>query len=164
MILGVVDRVHTDGVNAKLLELSNIARAASRVGNGVLVGRGAAGLVVDTADVEAVALGGVESCGGVRSFSSNVLRSVRLLTIALDAHGRCVGVGDGVGSLLNNRTSESGREDACCGNERSLHYGVSLGSERRYGLTQAVKSEEKGPLVIKRSKRRTKGSKGRNLR
>jgi hypothetical protein len=48
----VVDSVDADGVDAELLELLNVALAASLVGNGVLRIGGATGLVVDTADVE----------------------------------------------------------------------------------------------------------------
>jgi hypothetical protein len=48
----VVDSVDTDGVDAELLELLNVALAASLIGDGVLCIGGAAGLVVDTADVE----------------------------------------------------------------------------------------------------------------
>lgn len=62
VVLGVVDRVDTDGVDAQLLELDDITRAAGGVSDGVFVGRGATRLVVDTADVETT-LGGEESCG-----------------------------------------------------------------------------------------------------
>lgn len=58
---GVVDSVHTDGVDAQLLELLDIALAPVDIGNGVLSVRGAAGLVVNTANVEAL-VAGPESC------------------------------------------------------------------------------------------------------
>ena len=61
MVGGVVHGVHTDSVDAQLLEFLDIALAAVDVGNGVLSIRGAAGLVVDTANVEAV-LAGPEGC------------------------------------------------------------------------------------------------------
>ena len=57
MVGGVVDSVHANGVDAQLLELLNIALAAIDVGNGVLSIRGAAGLVVNTADVETLVTG-----------------------------------------------------------------------------------------------------------
>jgi hypothetical protein len=73
----VVDRVDTDGVDAELLELLNVALAAGDVGNGVLRIRRAAcslsvwmvisvwdertWLVIDTADVEAL-VASEESC------------------------------------------------------------------------------------------------------
>ena len=60
MVLGVVDGVDTDGVDTELDELLDIALAAISVGDGVLVGRGATRLVVNTTNVEAVAIGGVE--------------------------------------------------------------------------------------------------------
>ena len=52
MILGVVNRVHTDGVEAQLLELGDIALAHFGVGDGVGEVGGATRLVVETADVE----------------------------------------------------------------------------------------------------------------
>lgn len=64
MVGGVVHSVHTDGVDAQLLELLDIALAAVDVGNGILCIGGAAGLVVNTADVEALVAGpeGYEWC------------------------------------------------------------------------------------------------------
>lgn len=53
----VVHGVHTNGVDAQLLELYDVALAAVDVGNGVLGLRGATGLVVNTANVEAVVTG-----------------------------------------------------------------------------------------------------------
>lgn len=61
MVGGVVDGVHADGVDAQLLELLNIALAAIDVGNGVLSIRGAAGLVVNTTNVETL-VAGPEGC------------------------------------------------------------------------------------------------------
>jgi len=57
----VVDSVDADGVDAELLELLNVALAASLVGDGVLCVGGATGLVVDTADVETL-VASKESC------------------------------------------------------------------------------------------------------
>jgi hypothetical protein len=54
---GVVYSVHTNSVDAQLLELFDIALAAVGVGDGVLSVRGAAGLVVNTANVEALVTG-----------------------------------------------------------------------------------------------------------
>lgn len=54
VVLGVVDRVHTDGVEAQVLELLDITLAASSISDRVCKLGGATGLVVDTADVEAV--------------------------------------------------------------------------------------------------------------
>jgi hypothetical protein len=61
MVLGVVDRVDTDGVDAELIELGDITGAASAVSDGVLICGGAAGLVIDAADVESAASRCVES-------------------------------------------------------------------------------------------------------
>lgn len=52
MVGGVVDGVDTDGVEAQLLELSDITLATFDVGNGILCVRSTAWLVVDAADVE----------------------------------------------------------------------------------------------------------------
>lgn len=46
MLLGVIDRVDTDGVDTELLELLDITLAGVSVGNGVLGLGGTAGLVV----------------------------------------------------------------------------------------------------------------------
>lgn len=62
MVCRVVDGVDTDGVQAKLLELGNVTLARPGVGNGVLVGGRATGLVVDTADVETLSAG-EKGCG-----------------------------------------------------------------------------------------------------
>jgi hypothetical protein len=61
VIGSVVHSVHTNGVDAQLLELCDIALAAVDVGNGVLSIRGTAGLVVDATDVETL-VAGPESC------------------------------------------------------------------------------------------------------
>jgi hypothetical protein len=63
VVLGVVDGVDTDRVQAKLLELLDITLAAGAIGNGVLGVGSATGLVVDTADVEAL-VASEESCSG----------------------------------------------------------------------------------------------------
>jgi energy-converting hydrogenase Eha subunit E len=60
VVLGVVDRVDTDGVDTEVDELLNVALAAFGVSNGVLVCGRTAWLVVDAADVEAVAVGSVK--------------------------------------------------------------------------------------------------------
>jgi hypothetical protein len=73
----VVDRVDTDGVDAELLELLNVTLATGDISDGILCIRSAAyllsvlmlssvvdertGLVVDTADVEAL-VASEESC------------------------------------------------------------------------------------------------------
>lgn len=54
VILGVVDRVDTDGVDAQFLELGDIALAAVDIGDGVREIGGTARLVVKTANVEAL--------------------------------------------------------------------------------------------------------------
>jgi hypothetical protein len=51
---GVVDGVDADGVDAQLLELDDVSSAAALIGYGVCEVRASTGLVVDTADVEAV--------------------------------------------------------------------------------------------------------------
>ena len=61
MVGRVVDCVDTDGVDSQLLELLDVALAAVGVRDGVLSLRGTAGLVVNTADVEALVTG-VEGC------------------------------------------------------------------------------------------------------
>jgi hypothetical protein len=58
----VVHGVHANSVDAQLLELGDIALAAIDISDGVLSIRGAAGLVVNTANVEALGAG-PESCG-----------------------------------------------------------------------------------------------------
>ena len=50
----VVDSVDTNGVDAELLEVLDVSHAAILVGKRVLCVRRATGLVVDTANVEAV--------------------------------------------------------------------------------------------------------------
>lgn len=119
VVLGVVDRVDADSVDAELDELGNVALATLGVGDGVLVGGGAAGLVIDTADVEAVAVGVVEGC--VRVSTGDLEKSLGVLTIAFDAHRRGLGVGDGVLPLLNHWASKGGGEDASGGENGSLH-------------------------------------------
>lgn len=52
MVGAVVDSVDADSVDAEVLELLNVALAASLVGDGVLCIGSATGLVVNTADVE----------------------------------------------------------------------------------------------------------------
>lgn len=54
VVLGVVHRINTDGVQTQTLELLNVALAAVGVGDGVGQVTRATGLVVDTADVEAL--------------------------------------------------------------------------------------------------------------
>jgi len=61
VVLGVVDGVDTDRVQAELLELLDIALAAFGVSDGVLGFGGTAGLVVDATDVEAL-VASEESC------------------------------------------------------------------------------------------------------
>lgn len=62
MVGGVVDAVDADGIDTEFRELGDIAGAGLLVGDGVDEFGGAAGLVVDAADVEA---GGAlhECCG-----------------------------------------------------------------------------------------------------
>lgn len=54
VVLGVVDGVHTDGVEAEVLELLDVTLAAIGIGDGIGELGGAAGLVVNTADIETV--------------------------------------------------------------------------------------------------------------
>jgi len=54
MVLGVVDRVHTDGVETEVLELLDVALAAIGISDGIGELGGATGLVVNTTDVETV--------------------------------------------------------------------------------------------------------------
>jgi len=53
----VVHRVHADGIDAQLLELDDIPRAARDVRDGIGGPRGASGLVIDAADIESVVAG-----------------------------------------------------------------------------------------------------------
>jgi hypothetical protein len=53
VVLAVVDRVHTNSIDAQLLELGDIALANAGVGQRICVRRGAAWLIVYTADIEA---------------------------------------------------------------------------------------------------------------
>lgn len=62
VVRGVVDGVDTDSVDSKLLELGNVALAASGVSDWVLCVGGATGLVVDTTNVKAI-VASKESCG-----------------------------------------------------------------------------------------------------
>jgi hypothetical protein len=70
----VVDGVHTDGVQAKLLELGNVTLARLDIGNGVLIGRGSTGLVVDTTNVETLSAG---EKGWGRSATKHVNKTLR---------------------------------------------------------------------------------------
>ena len=64
VVEGAVKRIDADGVYAEFLEFGNVALADGSVGEGVLVFGGAAGLVVNAADVEALAIG-EEGCWGL---------------------------------------------------------------------------------------------------
>jgi len=130
LVIGsVVDGVHTDGVDAELLELRDVALATSYVGDGILCIGGATcsrsvlgakqrvlhhtWLVVDTADVETL-VACEESC----ALLAKLMRCTwwQKPTISLNSNGcdrtllDCGGTG-----------SSSGREDG--GNSKSLHYG-----------------------------------------
>ena len=54
MIGTVVDSINTNGIDAQLFELINVSLTAGLVSNRICQIGGAAGLVVDTTDVEAV--------------------------------------------------------------------------------------------------------------
>lgn len=56
VILGVVDSVNTNSVDAKVLEVLDITEAGLGVSEGILVGRSTTRLVVDTTKVEALAI------------------------------------------------------------------------------------------------------------
>ena len=62
MICSVIDRVHTNGIDTKLLEFWNVSFAAVLVGNWVSYLRGPAWLIVKTTNVEAV-VASEERCG-----------------------------------------------------------------------------------------------------
>jgi hypothetical protein len=124
---GVVYSVHTDGVDAQLLELFDIALAAVDVGDGILRLRRAAGLVVDTANVEAV-FAGPEGCSqwlvevGLASKQST-------RTIALDGDlGHAAGAGAS-GSLLElGRGGGGGGEGGRSGGDsNSVLHGDCMG-------------------------------------
>ena len=68
MRLGVVHHVDPDRVDAQLLELGDVTLADGRVGERIRLAGAATGLVVDAADVEAVATS-VERYGEVSSRS-----------------------------------------------------------------------------------------------
>jgi hypothetical protein len=87
MVLGVVDRVHTDSVDAELFELLNVARAARGIGDWVLVGGRATRLVIYTANVEAVALGRVESCVFINKLSLEHINGLIYSPLPLTATG-----------------------------------------------------------------------------
>ena len=57
MVGGVVDSVHTNGVDAQLGEFLDVSVAARFISNGISNVRGATRLVIDTTDVESVAIG-----------------------------------------------------------------------------------------------------------
>ena len=125
MVGGVVYGVHTNSVDAQLLELFDIALAAVDIGNGVLGIRGAAGLVVDTANIEA-AVAGPEGCSGL-------LAGVRFLdcqqskrTIALDGDlGHAAGAGASGSGLDLSRGGGGGGESGRSGGDSNsaLHRG-----------------------------------------
>lgn len=54
MALGVVNGIDTDSIDAEILEVLDVTVADGLISERVLVGRGAAGLVVDTAEIEAL--------------------------------------------------------------------------------------------------------------
>jgi hypothetical protein len=80
---GVVDAVDADGVDTEFRELGDIAGAGLLVGDGVDEFGGAAGLVVDAADVEAGAA--LHEC--YRTLEIVEGRMGRGRTIALDGDG-----------------------------------------------------------------------------
>lgn len=53
MVSTIVDGIDTDDIDAKILELGNIALADGSIGQRVSVGRSTARLVVDTTEVKA---------------------------------------------------------------------------------------------------------------
>ena len=57
MVGSVVDSVYTNGIDAQLGELLNVSGAASLISNGISDIGGATRLVVDTTNVESVAIG-----------------------------------------------------------------------------------------------------------
>jgi hypothetical protein len=124
----VVYGVHTDSVDAQLLELLDIALAAVDVGDGVLSLRGATGLVVNTADVEAV-LTGPEGCGqslvivGLASGDST-------RTIALDGDlGHAAGAGGRGSGLELSRSGGGGGEGGRSGGDsNSVLHGDCVGN------------------------------------
>lgn len=94
MVGGVVDSVDTNSVDSQLLELFNVALADGGVCDGVRGITAATGLVVDSADVEAVVAGkegiALDGDGGQAS----------------RARARCCGFswrGDGVGQCSRGR-------------------------------------------------------------
>jgi hypothetical protein len=54
VVSGVIDGVHTNGVDAQLLELGDVTGASTSISDRVNELRAAARLIVDTADVETV--------------------------------------------------------------------------------------------------------------
>lgn len=128
MVGAVVYGVHTDSVDAQLLELLDIALATVNVGDRVLSLRGATGLVVNTADVEAV-LTGPEGCSKslvrVRLASAKSTR-----TIALDGDLRhAAGAGARGSGLELSRSGGGGGEGGRSGGDsNSVLHGDCVGN------------------------------------
>lgn len=98
VVLRVVDRVDTDGVQTELLELGNVTLATIGISDGVSQVRGATGLVVDTANIETVI-----------SLEEG---------IALDGDGSDVRTGLDGGCCQNGGGTDGERRS----NSRGLHY------------------------------------------
>ena len=108
MVGSVVDGVHANSVDAQLLELLDIALAAINVGNGVLSIRGAAGLVVNTADVETL-VAGPEGCNWELAWLFERVIRCTSRTIALDGDlGDAAGAGGGAGLSPGRDLDRSG--------------------------------------------------------
>ena len=128
VVLGVVRDVHAHRVDAQLRELGQVPLAHVRVRQRVRHGRGAAGLVVDAADVEALAAR-PESCHepstlAVSPFYSDAAHVHRKSTISGDRDGghrvctpRQLGLG---GSAIQRSSSDDG------GSRQSRHNGEGL--------------------------------------
>ena len=141
MVGGVVYGVHADSVDAQLLELLDIALAAVDVGNGVLSLRGATGLVVDTADVEAV-LAGPEGCNLMLvEFGLASEKSTR--TIALNGDlGHAAGAGArGSGLELSRGGGGGGEGSRSGGDSNSVLHDDCVGNWVVRSRIEALKEE-----------------------
>lgn len=68
MVLGVVDSIDTDNIDAKVLEVRDVSLTGLGIGQGVRGARRTTRLVVDTAKIEALAIS-PESCRSINTYT-----------------------------------------------------------------------------------------------
>ena len=98
VVLGVVNRVNTDGVQAEILELLDVALAPITIGDGVSQVGGTARLVVDTTDIEALV--SLEESVALDGDGGNVVTGGQLLGGSQNA-GNAQGEGGSNGGALH---------------------------------------------------------------